>query len=559
MPRMCLLAATAFVAAFLFALSPSRAVAQAGAVAPEPETITVAVDRTLRPTDRKLLGINLNYLLDNDANRPPGARPLARAVADLGVGSLRYPGGAKSDVTLWAASPYRKPHPTLALLGPEEWPASDRRVYNLATHQYANKTLDFDAFIRLCRQTGAEPVVVIPHDAMYRPARDGSVIPDMATLLQNAVSLVRYANIERGYGVKYFEIGNESYFYVYDGGSRAKDYARDLKLFAAAMKGVDPSIRIGANGPVGETDVGALDNMQGDHTIWWQAVFAEAGPSIDFVSVHEYPCYAWYGYDAYRAQSAPMLGVSEIDKAARDYGPPGLAKRLRYLLTEVNSADWYGHPQNLGWKHENTLGHALVLLDMLEQAVSDPRVVTAQIWATRWLNNAKNPELWDALDAHNKPLPTGAALKILAEHLGSRIVATTDAPEIRAFATRDDRKQELDLLLINKSSARSAAVRLLGGQSGNIASRVVWDGSGPDDKEPRLHAASPVPVFGDRMTIALPAVSLTIVRVPLSSDKDVGLHFANLRRPGKETGRVTDREQEKGKRKIGLCPNPPGA
>ena len=548
MARMPLLPAMALAAAFLLRLSPSPAVAQTEAAAAEPESITVSADKTLRPTSRKLLGINLNYLLDNDANRPPGARPLARAVTDLGVGSLRYPGGAKSDVTLWASPPFRKPGPALALLGPEEWPANDRRVYNLETRQYANRPMDFDAFIRLCRQTGAEPVVVIPHDAMYRPAKAGSLVPDMAMLLQNAVSLVRYANIERGYGVKYFEIGNESYFYVYDGGSRAKDYARDLKLFAAAMKGVDPSIQIGANGPVGETDVGSLDNMSGDQTIWWQAVFSEAGQSIDFVSVHEYPCYAWHGYDAYRTQPAPMLGVTEIDKAARTYGSPGLAERLRYLLTEMNSADWYGHPQNPGWKHENTLGHGLVLLDMLAQAVSDPRVVTAQIWATRWLNNVKNPELWDALDARNNLLPTGTALKLLADHLGTRVVVTTDAPEIRAFATRNDTTNKLDLLLINKDAARPVVVRLEGAQAGKIAARVVWTGNGPDDKTPQLREQAAVPVTDNQLRLTLPAVSLTIVSVPVASENNLERRYGKLRRPGKEG------------RKIGGLPRtPPGA
>jgi alpha-L-arabinofuranosidase len=483
---------------------------------PQETAVTVAADATLRPTDRRLLGINLNYLIDHDANRPNGAIPLAKALAELGAGSLRYPGGAKSDVTLWAAPPYRKPHPSLARLGPDEWPSNDRRVYNLDTRRFATTPLDFDAFMALCRKTGAEPVVVIPHDAMYRPAADGSSAPDMATLLQNAVSLVRYANIERGYGVKYFEIGNESYFYVYDGGSRAKDYARDIKLFAAAMKGVDPGIKIGANGPVGAADVGNLDNMMGDATIWWQAVFAEAGDSIDFVSVHEYPCYQWCGYDPYRTQPAPMLGVAEIDRAAQAWGPPGLAGRLRYLLTEINSADWYGHPQNLGWKHENSLGHALVLLDMLTQAISDPRVVTAQIWATRWLNNAVDPELWDALDSHNNPLPTGTALKLLADHLGTRIVATTDAQGVRAFATRNDRKKELAVFLINKDASRQTTLRIEGAKPGKTASRAVWAGTGPDDKQPRLTWQNAVTLAGNELRVTLPAVSVTILTVPLS-------------------------------------------
>ena len=107
MARMPLLTATAFAVAFLSLSFASLAVAQAGTTAAEPEVITVAADKTLRPTNRKLLGINLNYLLDNDANRPRGARPLARAVADVSRLGL-YPAQAlraSKVVTLPAAMP----------------------------------------------------------------------------------------------------------------------------------------------------------------------------------------------------------------------------------------------------------------------------------------------------------------------------------------------------------------------------------------------------------------------------------------------------------------------
>uniref|UniRef100_I2Q481 Alpha-L-arabinofuranosidase n=1 Tax=Desulfovibrio sp. U5L TaxID=596152 RepID=I2Q481_9BACT len=511
------LTAAALLLAGLLILS--RPVRAAEPTVAAPSAITVDAARTLRATSRSLLGLNVNYLLDDDANRRPGARRLARAVLDMRAGTLRYPGGEKSDGMLWAAPPFHKPGPRLARLGPEEWPSNDARVYDLLHNRYVNKPLDFDAFIRLCRETGAEPVIVVAYDSMYKPGQPGETVPDMARLLENAVSWVRYANIERGYGVKYWEIGNESYFYVYNGGARAADYARDFVVFASAMKGVDPTIQVGANGPVAADGVGALDNLNGVTTPWWEAVFAQAAGSIDFVAVHEYPCYSWYGYDYYRENPVRMLGVEEIDKAARRYGPPGLAGRLRYLLTEINSADWYAHPQNLGWKHENTLGHALVLFDMMGQAISDPRVVTAQVWATRWLNNDTAPELWDALDGNNNLLPTGTALKLLASRLGSRLVAATDAPGVRTVAFQDDRTGEMTVFLLNKDTARDVAVRLDGGRPGRAAARTVWSGLGPDDPHPLLRRGAPVDVLQGQARLALPAVSLTVLTLPFVADE----------------------------------------
>ncbi len=480
-------------------------------------TVVVDASRTVRPTSRELLGINVNYLLDDDANRRPGAKPLARAILDLGVGTLRYPGGEKADGMLWARPPFRKPEPTLARLGPEEWPSNDARVFDLKTQRFVRRPLDLDAFIRLCRRTGAEPVIVVAYDSMYKPGLPGETVPDLARLLENAVSLVRYANIERGYGIKYWEIGNESYYYVYNGGARATDYARDFVTFAAAMKGVDPSIKVGAGGPAGTDDVGALDNLHGEATPWWREVFGKAAGGIDFVSVHEYPCYEWYGYDYYRQNPVRMQAVDAIDAAARRYGPPGLAGRLRYLITETNSADWYAHPQNLGWKHANTLGHGLVLFDMLGQAVSDPRVVTVQIWATRWLQNEANPELWDALDRRNEPLATGMAVKLLAQGLGDRIVSATDAPGVRVVAARDDRKGRLTVYLLNKDAARTVELRLTGEKAGAFASRQVWSGSGPEDTRPRLSSEPVVAVHDGRASLDLPAESLTILHVPVTA------------------------------------------
>ncbi|WP_428561804.1 MAG: alpha-L-arabinofuranosidase [Solidesulfovibrio sp. DCME] len=495
-----------------FALTCQGGPARAGDAA---ETVAVDASRTIRPTSRELLGINVNYLLDADANRRPGAKPLARAILDLGVGTLRYPGGEKADGMLWSRPPFRKPEPTLARLGPDEWPSNDARVFDLGRQRFVHRPLDLDAFIRLCRRTGAEPVIVVAYDSMYKPGTPGETVPDLARLLENAVSLVRYANIERRFRIKYWEIGNESYYYVYNGGARAADYARDFVTFAAAMKGVDPSIKVGAGGPAGTDDVGALDNLQGDATPWWREVFGKAAGSIDFVSVHEYPCYEWYGYDYYRQNPVRMQAVDAIDAAARRYGPPGLDKRLRYLITETNSADWYAHPQNLGWKHVNTLGHGLVLFDMLGQAVSDPRVVTVQIWATRWLQNDVQPELWDALDRKNEPLATGMAVKLLAQGLGDRIVAATDAPGVRVVAACDDRKGRLTVYLLNKDAARTVEVRVAGAKAGGAASRQVWSGTGPDDTRPRLAAEPDVALRDGRASLALPAQSLTILRLPV--------------------------------------------
>ena len=65
---------------------------------PAVDSITIDADRVVRDTTISPLGLNLNYLMDDEARRPPGAqRTLVQAVAQTGARFLRYPGGEKSD------------------------------------------------------------------------------------------------------------------------------------------------------------------------------------------------------------------------------------------------------------------------------------------------------------------------------------------------------------------------------------------------------------------------------------------------------------------------------
>ena len=93
--------------------------------------------------------------------------------------------------------------------------------------------------------------------------------------METAVEWVRYANVTKKYAVKYWEIGNESYHSgSYNGiAPDASTYANDLADFARAMKAVDPTIRIGANGNGG----------------WWSTLQSVAGAEIDFLAAHSYP------------------------------------------------------------------------------------------------------------------------------------------------------------------------------------------------------------------------------------------------------------------------------
>src|SRR5436190_1896173 len=86
-------------------------------------------------------------------------------------------------------------------------------------------------------------------------ARAGLATVPSTGLGVNDAAWVRYANVTKGYGAKYWEIGNEIYGNGHYGADWEADshpaktpveYANNVVAYADAMKAVDPSVKIGA-------------------------------------------------------------------------------------------------------------------------------------------------------------------------------------------------------------------------------------------------------------------------------------------------------------------------
>jgi len=226
------------------------------------------------------------------------------AVADLmkgaGVQLMRYPGGSYSDIYHWRD--------------------------NTAPGGFVAPNTDFDHFMGGVGRAGAQAMVI---------ANYGTGSPE------EAADWVRYANVTKGYGVKYWEIGNELYGNGHYGASWESDnhadkspaaYATNVKDFAQAMKAVDPTVKIGA---VLTTPGNWPDGIVagGDAGTWNQVVLSIAGPSIDFVILHWYPGGS-SGPEALskmaQAADATWLVRQQIDRYAA--GRP-----LTMALTEINT------------------------------------------------------------------------------------------------------------------------------------------------------------------------------------------------------------------------------
>jgi alpha-N-arabinofuranosidase len=147
-----------------------------------------------------------------------------------------------------------------------------------------------DEFVRFCRLVGAEPHICVnigtgtaEEAAAWVEYCNGSIDTPMGKL-----------RAENGYpepyGIRYWEVGNEIYGCWQIGNCGSEENARRYKLFAEAMRKVDPSIVLIANGnpfdfvtPEPHWSFTAADQN------WHRALLEENASDIEFISLHALP------------------------------------------------------------------------------------------------------------------------------------------------------------------------------------------------------------------------------------------------------------------------------
>ncbi|MFI8194270.1 cellulose binding domain-containing protein [Streptomyces sp. NPDC085946] len=286
------LARTATVLAAALALLPLLGAADVAPAAPraDPAAADVAVRVNTQASLGRLSDVarGVNAAIWDSHMNDPEVATLMKA-AD--VGAMRYPGGSYADIYHWET--------------------------HTAPGGYVAPGTGFDSFMGTVRATGAQPILI---------ANYGSGTPE------EAAGWVRYANVTKDYGAKYWEIGNEIYGNGHYGNGwehddhedkSPREYARQVRAYAKAMKAVDPTIKIGAvlttpghwpDGVVGEGDPGD----------WNHTVLSEVTDVIDFVSVH------WY---------AGGSDTTAEDAMARLTGLPGELREVRAQLDRHAGAD----------------------------------------------------------------------------------------------------------------------------------------------------------------------------------------------------------------------------
>jgi alpha-L-arabinofuranosidase len=204
----------------------------------QPNILSVDPGKDLGPISPYIYGSNYGPWTAVPVN-------MLQAALDAHITVLRWPGGAWGD-------------------------ANDIQPYHL------------DPFIAFCKKMGAIPTINVR-------LKNGTP--------EAAAALVKYANIDKKYGIQYWGIGNEPTLFeaemkqTYD----TVRFNQEWRAIAQAMKAVDPEIKL--LGPELHQWSTSLETTLKDSSGRdWMTEFLKAnGDLVDIVTVHRYPLYSAAG------------------------------------------------------------------------------------------------------------------------------------------------------------------------------------------------------------------------------------------------------------------------
>jgi hypothetical protein len=312
-------------------------------------------------------------------------------------------------------------------------------------------------------------------------------------LPERAAENVRYMNLERQYGAKYWEVGNEPDLYLARAGEPELSpawYAERFRAYAGAMKAVDPTIKV--FGPVVSNE-GKLD-------AWMRPFITACGDIADGLSWHFYPGDSRTPEDELLASTARFApSVEKIRSWWRDpaVNPGGHRREVPIALSEY-AASW----QSTSGKNLTTQAAALWTADMLGQMMLS-RIDLAAYFALWGLNFHG---IWDR---RGNIRPVHQTFRLFSQ-FGDRLLgAESSEPLLASYAARRP-DGALSVMVVNKSpdTEYRAALELQGARA--IGHAEVWRHAEDQEVEVTPYAG---PL--DPLDVTFPPYTTTMLVIPV--------------------------------------------
>jgi hypothetical protein len=347
--------------------------------------------------------------------------------------------------------------------------------------------LQIDQFAAFLQQMGAVGTISVN-------LRDGTP--------EQAAEMVRYTNLERQYGVRYWSIGNEPTLYeaelsitsgeTYD----TERYNQEWRAFAEAMRAVDPSILL--LGPElhqysADFDANPKDSSGRD----WMTEFLRAnGDLVDVVTIHRYP------YGTENATIADLRANSrewdDTIASLRALIHAETGRDLPIAVTEINS---HWTKANGGEATPDSHYSALWLADVLGRMIRNDVFMMNQ-----WMLSSQGGQGGWGLVGTSEMRPSYHVYQLYKQFGSERVYASSDQADVSIYAARRD-DGALTLVVINLASAPVETVLRLD----NIEA-AGWAETWLFDAEHAAEQVEDTPV-GAEAALRLPAEAMMLVVV----------------------------------------------
>jgi hypothetical protein len=321
--------------------------------------------------------------------------------------------------------------------------------------------LQIDQFMDFANRMGAEAIFTVR-------LLDGTP--------EQAAEMVRYTNIEKGYNVRYWSIGNEPTLFDGELKNRGESYPverfnREWREFAAAMKNVDPAIRLVGpeiNQFSHDTTPGATTNFGEWDEMWFVEFLKANGDMVDVVSFHRYPFP--------RSSVSGPPGIDELRENAKEWDKIIIRARERIhehtgrdlpiAITEFNSA----YDKSVGLEatpdsHYNAIWMADVLGRMIKNGV---------FMANVWYLTAKGGYGGLGLIGQFDVYPSYYTYQLYKQFGEELVYSSSDDPNLTVYAAKRA-DGTLTVLVVNLSLEEKTKAVRIEGQAGVRAEAWLFD------------------------------------------------------------------------------------
>jgi hypothetical protein len=288
---------------------------------------------------------------------------------------------------------------------------------------------------------------------------------------EQAAELVRYTNLEKGYQVRYWSIGNEPTLFAGSHGSGidydTEQFNREWREFALAMKAVDPEITLIGPELHQWSHISAVQPKDSSGRDWMVEFLKANGDLVDVVSFHRYPFPISAGQNASIADL--RQNTQEWDENIRVLR--GLiheitGRDLPVAVTEVNShyskaIGGEGTPDS----HYNAIWWADVL----------GRLIREGTWmVNHWLITSTGGQGGWGLVGRGELRPSYHVYQLYQQFGDELVQASSDDPDVSIYAARRS-DGALTLMIINLAASEIAVPLSIEGTAAGPAERWLLD------------------------------------------------------------------------------------